>query len=699
MGCHVLAKKAPKPSYLNDFKNHYINTKIADCDYSRYPLQNNTKQAESILSFLKKEKADLFKDGLNVKLQYTKVSPYATHHTYQQYVNDVPVYSSQLKINVDASNAVYMAFYNAFSFTDKALPVSKRIAKPENVIERYYANSKDKITIDKAYTCIIFKDKLSKPVYATVANVTNKTQHWHHQVVIDGDLNMVYAKDLRTYFSNQDTVATAKIFNPDPLTTAMVSYGDPYIDYNDNNRAILNNETQEVMIPVCLENGLYTLKSTYVVIRELENPVTEIPVSSDGDFSFTRDEPGFEDVNALYHINVFKKYMDDIINSIIEVHGEGLEIDGKKIDKLVDYPIEVDAHAANGEDNSYFDPDLEVPGLLFGEGGVDDAEDADVIIHEYGHAISHSAAPFTNNGNERQSIDEGFGDYLAASYSRSISEFDWEKIFSWDGHNSFWNGRFANTSKNYLRDVGSSIHGNGEIWSSALMEIWPILGRKELDKIVLSSLYNYGSNTSMDAAAISLIKTDSLINDGANYFQIWNSLYNFGFVPFQAFAGSDTTICEGASLRLGGENIETNQNSVSWTPADNLTNAWIFNPTATPTESTWYYLNVTNENTQENFVDSIFVQVEKCGSEQIALLNSENYLIGENLFLVLPNEDEIDYKIDLFNMQGQKMGLFHEGFVGSTYQLGVNNIPSGVYFLRVFDKERNPHIFRFVRTR
>jgi len=436
------------------------------------------------------------------------------------------------------------------------------------------------------------------------------------------------------------------------------------------------------MIPVCLENGTYTLKSTYAVIKELENPVTEIPVSTDGDFSFTRDEPGFEDVNALYHINVFKKQINEC----------GYE-------DLVNFPIEVDTHAANEEDNSYFDPDLEVPGLLFGEGGVDDAEDADVIVHEYGHAIAHSAAPFTNNGTERQSIDEGFGDYLAASYSRSLSEFDWQKIFSWDGHNSYWNGRLANTSKRYPDEVGSSIHENGEIWSSALMEIWPILGRKELDKIVLGSLYNYSGGTPMDAAAKALIKTDSLINGGANYFQLWSSLFNYGFLPYRAFAGNDTTICEGVSLRLGGENITTAQTSISWTPSENLSNAWVVNPTATPTESTWYYLNVINESTQESFVDSIFVQIEKCGSDQIALLNSQNYLAGENLFLVLPNTAEVNYRMDLFNMQGQKMGIHYEQFAGSTYQLAVNNIPPGVYFLRIFDKESKPHIFRFVQAR
>ena len=41
-----------------------------------------------------------------------------------------------------------------------------------------------------------------------------------------------------------------------------------------------------------------------------------------------------------------------------------------------------------GADNS-FSTDKQ-DGIRFGKGGVDDAEDAEVILHEYGHAIQDS---------------------------------------------------------------------------------------------------------------------------------------------------------------------------------------------------------------------------------------------------------------------------------------------------------------------
>ena len=48
-----------------------------------------------------------------------------------------------------------------------------------------------------------------------------------------------------------------------------------------------------------------------------------------------------------------------------------------------------DPSGANEADNSYYTAGT----LNFGEGGVDDAEDADIIIHEYGHASRISKFP------------------------------------------------------------------------------------------------------------------------------------------------------------------------------------------------------------------------------------------------------------------------------------------------------------------
>ena len=75
---------------------------------------------------------------------------------------------------------------------------------------------------------------------------------------------------------------------------------------------------------------------------------------------------------------------------------------------------------SSGVDNS-FETDHPKDELRFGKGGVDDAEDAEVILHEYGHAI-HQSQGFNFAPEENGAISEGFGDYWAVTVSDVVSQ-------------------------------------------------------------------------------------------------------------------------------------------------------------------------------------------------------------------------------------------------------------------------------------
>ena len=72
-----------------------------------------------------------------------------------------------------------------------------------------------------------------------------------------------------------------------------------------------------------------------------------------------------------------------------------------------------------GYDNS-FATDHPMLELRFGKGGVDDAEDGEVILHEYGHAI-HFSQGFSFASEEAGAISEGFGDYWAVTVSDVVA--------------------------------------------------------------------------------------------------------------------------------------------------------------------------------------------------------------------------------------------------------------------------------------
>ena len=139
-------------------------------------------------------------------------------------------------------------------------------------------------------------------------------------------------------------------------------------------------------------------------------------------------------------------------------------------------------HGFNGADNSHYV--TSVNKIAYGDGGIDDAEDATVILHEYGHAIQHSEVPGWGGG-ESKALGEGFGDYWAGSYLRSISLYNADTVFNWDG--SSGGRRTLLDPRGYPRNgvVGIEEHNAVQIWSSVLMRLWKDIGRDEMDKLVL----------------------------------------------------------------------------------------------------------------------------------------------------------------------------------------------------------------------
>src|SRR5206468_2225460 len=121
--------------------------------------------------------------------------------------------------------------------------------------------------------------------------------------------------------------------------------------------------------------------------------------------------------------------------------------------------IDVDAHGVDGEDNSQYVPDGSGTGYVaFGDGGVDDAEDGEVIVHELGHAAQDNQCPNCFGGPESGAMGEGFGDFLAAAYFLNVSAgFQDACVADWDSTEySFTNPpclRRLDTAKHYPEDI------------------------------------------------------------------------------------------------------------------------------------------------------------------------------------------------------------------------------------------------------
>jgi len=152
---------------------------------------------------------------------------------------------------------------------------------------------------------------------------------------------------------------------------------------------------------------------------------------------------------------------------------------------------------------------------------VDDAQDAEIIWHEYGHAILDNQADINFSG-EAQAIHEGWGDYFAATMSTTVpgdSSFyptigEWDAT-SYDSHNPPYLRRVDGT-KQYPRDLHNEPHDDGEIWSACLWSIHQALGRATADEIILNGNFLLPASTTFADGAAAMVEADTQLNGGAN---------------------------------------------------------------------------------------------------------------------------------------------------------------------------------------
>ncbi len=548
-------------SYVFPYNNH------------RIEIKEELKSEKEIPLILDKYIKAYDYPAVSFELETVRKSIASKHYTYQVLLEGLPVELAKVKLHVSNGQA---------NLLQHNLPSKAEWKTLQNITSSSNENSTWLIVESQ---CLLAEKR------AVILEPEDYYAHTFH--LSDGS----YFENIMKY--HIDSIAYAKIFNPDPLSTAGVGYGGNYQDaYIKDTAAILiqskNNpggntitfnasnftfegqtfniptesyvnsstspsihqvfedlildgqgtilgfntaitddlasynteirredynfpelaaEQEWKSMPLDFSGGTFNLTNDFFIISEFSNPFTNPAMSTTDSFDYTRNEVQFEDVNAFYHLNNYKTYWESL-----------------GFTDLATELILIDAHGNNGADNSFFTP-TSPPRLVFGQGGVDDAEDADVIIHEYGHGLSHFASPNTNSGDERRALDEGFGDYLAFSYSRALTPFNAFNVFSWDGHNEFWDGRVANSPKTALDiDLGQGIYYNGEIWSASLKDLRSALGKTITDQLAIEVMYYNMPNGTLSQAALNLFDADTALYNGIHSCDIFQVLFGRKFL-------------------------------------------------------------------------------------------------------------------------------------------------------------------------
>ena len=308
------------------------------------------------------------------------------------------------------------------------------------------------------------------------------------------------SRDLLRYATGQ-----ARIYDPNPVAEQGGVEG--LHDRNDRNSRRLT-ALRRLRPLENIEDSQNCLKGAYAEVR-LGRARKEICRSSLDWTDVKRSRNSFEGLMAYFHMDRTQQYVQNL---------GFMNVDNRRQVAIVD---------ASKRDNSYFSPFSKR--LSFGSGGVDDAEDGDIIVHEYGHSIQDDQAPgFSMSSNfQTLALGEGFADYLSATmtyqspglpaYRRSAA-----CIFDWDG--TLWGirgpcGRSADTNLTFPEAMqrnrcGFDPHCVGRVWSSALLDLRARVGRKPLERDLIQSQFTYLSNETFGRAVNALIAADTTLYAG-----------------------------------------------------------------------------------------------------------------------------------------------------------------------------------------
>ena len=299
------------------------------------------------------------------------------------------------------------------------------------------------------------------------------------------------------------STGTARIFMVNPVQSS----GDQSLtDQNDSATAVP--DSQYAVAQLRNLDGSGYLRGDWVTVQS----ATGTPAfSTTNTFLYDRSQDQFEQVMAYFWVNQAQEYLQSL--------GFGSTLPGIVHES---FDVKIDQY---GGDNSY---QTDKPyRVRLGKGGVDDAEDAEVIVHEYGHAVHASQVAGFGQSEEAGSIGEAWGDYFAVSVGLAAA-----KLYGWPVKADpscpmDWDATSYTSAPHCIRsfhtgmtvaDKSGEVHHDGQIWSQALWEfregyVGLRLGTTRWDSTLVDCQFDFAPDTSFsDAARATYLK--ALARDG-----------------------------------------------------------------------------------------------------------------------------------------------------------------------------------------
>ncbi len=414
---------------------------------------------------------------------------------FQQYYENMPINGAWVAVHIDKKNRIFMV---------------KNDTVPMERIEEAFPRRIPADTLDEAVETVIadtiseygeldsdlFREEM---IYAKQGHIRAVWKvKFSTKYPRKGSWILFFDRNTGSLLEERDMLwkvhGKGKVFKPNPVVTLN---RDDLLDYADTNDVILSKKLQDR----CSEGSRSERVPGGTVCRHRK--YGESCISPCFDFK-CRDDDRFEEVMAYYHIDSVQRY----IQSLGFRNGTS----------ILAHPVKVNAHGSP-EDQSWFDPTTGKKDITYGSGGVDDGEDAEIIIHEYGHALMDAIIPGFGQSGEAEAIGEGFSDYLAGSFFAKYKKSDRKiKLAEWDAKGYSGRGeeclRRLDSRKHYPEEMTGECHEDGEIWSACLWEVRTLLGIKKADTIIIESIFYLNQYSGFKDGALAVIQAEKNLNGG-----------------------------------------------------------------------------------------------------------------------------------------------------------------------------------------
>jgi hypothetical protein len=406
-------------------------------------------------------------------------SPMGRHFTFQQELQGVPVEGARVAVHYDRQGRV-VALNDASRpglVLDTAVPevsLTGAVDIADLAAGDAAAPRREVDTIARPALVVTARDGVARLAWRI--DTAGSEESWTALVDARSGEVLEAPHDVNRYVNG-----SGRVF----LVNAVVSTRDNSLtDQGDSAAAVPASAYALVTLPNLVGNGF--LDGRFASSSRTKKRVS----SATHTFVFDRSSNGFSETEGYYAFDYAQRYIQGLGFTNVNNRQQIFSVNRFK------------------QDNSFYSPNSKE--ITLGLGGVDDAEDADVVWHEYGHSIQDDQQPGFGAGAESGAMGEGFGDYWAGTLGAQLSGgFQDTCLAEWDATSYSPTNppclRRLDGTKHYPEDLAGEVHDDGEIWSAALWQIRGAIGAARADTLVLQHHFLTGPDPTFNQAANALV--------------------------------------------------------------------------------------------------------------------------------------------------------------------------------------------------